>query len=154
MRWVDGNPVCQDAFNALDGGTVLPALVGLASGAQAVNGMLQSELFDTSSFNTPAASGYWRSYSPADPSQTPWPPVAAEDLGGISGQDVNNSFALGLSLSSRRAAAPSSAQLLMNGSPHDVEPSTAIPYTQAVNLQPGLPENTPIAVSFMLASQL
>ena len=86
MRWADGNPVCQDAFNALDGGTVLPALVGLASGAQAVNGMLQSDLFDTSSFNTPAAAGFWRSYSPADPSRIPWPPVMAEDVGGISGR--------------------------------------------------------------------
>ena len=144
----------QDAFLAIDGGAVMPTLLGMATGAQAVDGLLVSSSLNASSFNMAAIASFWTGFSSAAPGRFPLPPITAGEVRGISSQEVNSSYGLGLSLSHLQAAAPHSVQLMLNASLYDVEPSAALPFTQIVTLQQGLLDNIPLAVTFTLAGQL
>ena len=151
----------QDALWLTTGSQYMSTLLGMASGAQSVNGSLQSTAFDTSSFNSLAASGIWSNYSLLNVTK---PAVLNNSAGGINISDVISCYDVGLSMVRSQTVALKNATLSLAGSRYfdswsrprilyEIAPAATLPYTRAVFLRPD-PSNTsvsPIAVSFSLA---
>ena len=152
----------QDALWLTTGHQYMPTLLGIVSGAQSVNGSLQSTAFDTSSFNSLAASGIWSNYSLLNVTK---PALLTNSAGGINVSDVNSSYDVGLSMVRSQTVAPKNVTLSLGSSTYQdrwsrqprilysIAPAATLPYTRAVFLRPD-PSNTsvsPIAVSFSLA---
>ena len=158
----------QDALQLL-AGPYMPTLVGIMSGAQSVNGLLQSSTFNTSSFNSLSASGFWSNYSLPNGTRPALQPKVTE---GISAEDVSSSYNLGQSLlSSQMTGLKDTILVLENPAQRNYDhedsppllitkpPNATLPYTRAVYLLPWwqVPNSknsdatTPIAVKVSLA---
>ena len=153
--------ISQDALWLTIGRQYMPTLLGIASGAQSVNGSLQSTAFDTSSFNSLAKSGIWSNYSLLNVTK---PTLLANSAGGINISDVSGGYDLGLTMVSNQTVTPKNVTLSLGSQNYNnrwsrqprilynINAAATLPYTRAVFLR-SEPSNTsvsPIAVSFSL----
>ena len=99
----------------------MPQLLGLISGAQRKDGYDASTLFDVSGFKSLNRSGW---YWVPDTIYPFWWPVQNGTVAGISGQDANASFYLGMSLLGNVAPAPADVSVRLNSSFYDMGVTT------------------------------